>query len=338
MAIGLPWGLGHAADGFHVRYSLYGGAGAGIFSQPGKPGWTGGVSYSYSDITALSGPDGGIMTTSTAADAVAPGITYPANPVKVHATGFSSVATLGVSYGLESPVGGGRLVLGLSTGYGRKSQQIRASANTPVLSPLQGALVTAGFNAQYQAGIAALAAAETAAEEGPTDSDINLNWHHPMGEGRLTYGLSLIVPTGKYSTSAGPHVGFGSYYTLRPSVQAVVFSSPSWGHAAKLTLGLSTVNRDTHVRSGHWAAVEMASSYMTRLGPVGLQLLRVQQFRDDSGGSWGANRLVMTNAGVFWATKLPVLDAGLSLNGMTTLNSRNAKAGRYYQLRLSKSF
>jgi hypothetical protein len=328
-----------AAEGFHVRYSLYGGTGAGIFSQPVKPGWTGGVSYSYSDVTALTGADGGTMVTSTPAGSVSGGAaTYPANPVQVHATGFSEQMSVAVAFVPEATVAGGRIVLGLTTGFGRKSQQIRAVGTTPSLTPNLGAGAAATFNAQYQGYIAGLAAADTKSEEGVSDSDINVNWIQSSQTMRLSAGLSLIVPTGKYSTASGPHIGYGRYYTLRPNAQVVWFSSPDWGHSAKLTLGLNTVNKDSNVRSGNWGALEMASSRMTSLGPVGVQLVRIQQFRDDIGGTWGVNRYRMTNGGVFWATKIPVLDAGLSMNFMQTLDSRNAKEGRFYQLRLSKSF
>lgn len=341
----LAVGAAQAADGFHVRYSMYGGVGASIFSKSDRSGWSGGVSTSYSESTRLTGNDGASMVTLYPGGTASLGLgagnpTYPANPVQVHAGGFSRHVSVGVSFLTEPQYARGRLAFGMSTGYGIKSQAVSAIASTPALSwpGVANPALEAAFGAVYQARIAALAAAETTTDEGRGDSDLSVQWIRQQDNVRWNVGLSLIVPTGKYSSTPGSHIGYGDYYTLRPSVQASWLPQGCWGLGGRLTLGLNTKNRQNQVHSGDWAALEGAVGCMSPLGPIGVQWMRVQQFRDDQGGAWGTNRLRISNAGLFAATRIPVLDASLSFNMMQTLESRNAKEGRFMQIRLSRQF
>ena len=64
----------------------------------------------------------------------------------------------------------------------------------------------------------------------------------------------------------------------------------------------------------------------------------VQQTQADSNNSFGASKLMSTNVGAFFTTKVPVVDAILTLQYMATVDSRNARAGSYSQARLIKLF
>jgi hypothetical protein len=71
---------------------------------------------------------------------------------------------------------------------------------------------------------------------------------------------------------------------------------------------------------------------------VGLHSVFVQQYQDDSNNPWGASRFRSLNAGAFFTTKVPVVDAVLTAQYMTTTDSRNAKSGSFTQLRMLKLF
>lgn len=53
---------------------------------------------------------------------------------------------------------------------------------------------------------------------------------------------------------------------------------------------------------------------------------------------WGASRLRTSNAGVFFTTMLPFVEAPVTVQYMSTLDSRNSKAGDFYQVRVIKVF
>jgi len=52
----------------------------------------------------------------------------------------------------------------------------------------------------------------------------------------------------------------------------------------------------------------------------------------------GPNRFKLTASGVFFATRLPVLDANLAVQHMVTTSSRNARHSNFTQVRLVKRF
>jgi hypothetical protein len=103
-----------------------------------------------------------------------------------------------------------------------------------------------------------------------------------------------------------------------------------------VSLGLNSRNRDNQLRSGNWFGLELAAGYMTPIGVVGVHALRVQQYQDDDHNPFGASRFRSTNAGVFFTTRLPVVDAIMTLQYVDATASRNAKHGSLTQLRLIK--
>lgn len=342
----------HAAEDFQPRYNLAGSLGGEIFAPPDLAGLAAGVALTRVDIRKLTGDDGQAITREVPGGSVPlpaptpPGLypSYDANRARVHARGSLVQWNLGLAYLTHTQYGGGRFALGLNLPYGIKKQRFGAEVTTPNLRwdpavPQQTRdAVQAQFDAQYQASAAAVASAEGGQVSGIGDAELHAGWRHASAQLRVLAGVSLVLPTGRYSAGAGPDIGNGNFYTLRPAAQLVYLPKPDIALAARLTLGFNSRNRDNELRSGNWASVETAAGYMTRLGPVGVHLVHVQQYQDDSGNPWGASRYSSTNAGLFFTTRIPVVDAVLTAQYMNTMRSRNAKHGTYAQLRLSKTF
>lgn len=342
----------HAAEDFQPRYNLAGSLGGEIFAPPDLSGLAGGVALTRVDIRKLTGSDGNVLTREVPGGTVplpapTPSVLYPtyeANRARVHARGSLVQWNLGLAYITKEQYGGGRFALGLNLPYGVKKQNFGAEVTTPSLRwnpavPAQTqAAVQAQFGAQYQADVAAVASAEGGKVSAIGDAELHAGWRHASAQLRVLTGVSLVLPTGRYSAAAGPDIGNGNFYTLRPVAQLVYLPQPDIALATRLTMGFNTRNRDNDLRSGNWASVETAAGYMTRLGPVGVHLVHVQQYQDDSGNPWGASRYRSTNAGVFFTTRIPVIDAVVTAQFMNTMSSRNAKHGTYTQLRMSKTF
>lgn len=341
-----------AAEDFQLRYNLAGSLGGEIFAPPDLSGLTGGIALTRVSIRKLTGHDGQPLARETPGGVVpvpapTPDALYPsydASRVRIEAKGSLVQWNLGLAYITPERYGGGHLAFALTVPYATKKQRFGAGGATPALrwnegvpAPTQAA-VGEQFGAQYQAGIAAMAGAEGGEVSGLGDAELHAGWRHADAQLRVLAGVSLVLPTGRYSAASGPDIGSGNFYTVRPVVQVVYLPQPDIALAGRLTVGLNTTNRDNDLRSGNWASLEAAIGYMTRLGPIGVHVVQAQQFQDDRGNVWGASRYRSTNAGLFFTTRVPVIDAVLTLQTMDTLASRNAKHGTYTQLRLSKTF
>lgn len=345
-------GAAQAAEDFQLRYNLAGSLGGEIFAPPDLQGLTGGIALTRVDIRKVTGNDGALLTQTLPGGTVplpapTPSALYPSyGPTtgRIDARGSLLQWNLGLAWLSTQRYGGGRLALAINLPYATKKQGFAADAATPTLNwnaavpAATRAAVQSQFAAQFQAGIADQLAAQGGRVSGIGDMELHAGWRHADARLRVLAGASLVLPTGRYNAAPGPDIGFGNFYTLRPAAQLVYLPRPDLALAGRLTVGLNTRNRDNHLRSGNWASLEAAAGYMTRLGPLGVHVVQAQQFQDDSGNPWGTSRYRSTNAGLFWTTRVPGLDAVLTLQHMVTLSSRNAKHGSYSQLRLSKSF
>ncbi|KQP18105.1 transporter [Pseudorhodoferax sp. Leaf267] len=343
-----------AGEDFQIRYSLAGTLGGEIFASPDLKGLTGGIALTRVDVHRLTGDDGNKLTQTTPGGTVplpapTPSALYPtygANRVLVHGTGSLVQWNLGLLYLTETTYNGGRIAVGLNLPYGIKKQAFRAEGATPALrwnpavpAPTQAA-VGARFGAQYQSTLAATADAASGDVSGIGDVELSLGWRQATEQLRVTVGASLVLPTGKYNDEAGPDIGFGNFYTLRPAAQVVYLPVPEVALAGRLTLGFNTTNRDNDLRSGNWATLETAAGYKSRVGVFGVHLLHAQQYQDDRNSPWGSSRYRSTNGGFFYTARFPDRDDGfvITLQRMASLSSRNAKHGSYSQIRVSKSF
>lgn len=343
-----------AAEDFRVRYNLAGTLGGEMFAPAPTPGWVAAFSLTHVDAQKITGNDGQDLVKMVPGGTVpiVPGGTpldpsYAANPLTLKTTVRANAGALALAYVPDERVAGGQLIWsGVVPLVDIRSQSTPVSS-VPGLQWPQSmapdaatrAAVAAGFGQKYSADIQTSAAQGNGRSSGVGDVELASHWQRIEGPWKLMAGAALVLPTGQYSASPGLDPGFGNFYTFRPELRLSYQPSARWAFAGKLAWGLNTRNRDNQLRSGDWYALEAAAGYMTALGPVGLQAVHIQQYRDDRNNlDFGASRFEMDGAGLFWTTRIPALDVAVSLQHMVTTRSRNALHSDFTQLRLIKTF
>lgn len=341
-----------AAEDFQIRYNVAGSLGGEMFAPPEQSGLIAGVAVTRADIRKVTGDDGKALSMDIPGGTVplpspAPSALYPtyaASKARIDARGPLTQVNLGLGYISHDAYANGRIAVGINIPYATRRQDISGTATTPSLnwspsvpSSTQMA-VQSQFGAQYQGQLAAQAAAMSGEVSGLGDVELQGGWLYTSEQLRVLAGGSLVLPTGRYDAALGPDIGAGNFYTFRPAVQAAYLPRPEIALAGKVTVGINTTNRDNRLRSGNWVGLEAAAGYMTPAGPVGVHMIHVQQYQDDSNNVWGASRLRTSNAGVFFTTLLPIVSAPVTFQYMSTLDSRNSKAGDFYQVRVIKVF
>lgn len=342
-------GAAGAAEGFEPRYNLAGSLGGELFAPPDQSGWATVLAATRIRIDRITGDDGQKFTQMVPGGAVplpsvpAPLLpAYGANRATVDGTGVLTRWDLVTAYLTPEQYGGGRLAFAIDVPFARKQQSIVVNAATPALSwspalpaamqaPVQGQ-----FDAQYQAGLAAQGGAATDTVSGIGDIELQAGWLYVGEKIRILADTALILPTGKYDAGPGPDIGAGKFTTLRPGIQVGYLPTPEIAFAGKLSLGLNSRNRDNHLRSGNWAALEVAAGYKTPIGIVGVHALHMHQYQDDDNNPFGTSRFRSTNTGVFFTTKIIPIDTIVTIQYIGTKASRNAKDGTFTQLRLIK--
>lgn len=348
-------GAALAAEDFRVRYNVAGTLGGEIFAPHGSSGWIGALAYTHIDGKKVTGDDGNTLGITTPPGTVplpapAPEALYPvygANQVALQTSGRASVAALALGYITVDRYRGGQLIFGVLLPMAQNVSGVQAIAASPTLNwphPAQPDDVTrtdvqSAFGAGYQARLSELAAAESGKIAGVGDIELAAGWMLQDGPWKIRAGSALVLPTGSYSASARPNIGFGNYYTLRPEVQATYLPSAKIALSGKLIMGFNTRNKDNQLKSGDWLGLEAAAGYMTTIGPVGLHGVHVRQYRDDQNNlSFGSSRLQLTGLGVFFTTRLPVIDTIVTLQYMVTNRSRNARHSNFSQVRVVQQF
>ena len=341
-----------AAEGFEPRYNLAGSLGGEMFAPPDQKGWIGALAATYVSVDKVTGNDGSRLTQSVPGGTVALPAPMPASLYPTYAHGTVSIPASGnmtrwdavLGYITSEEYGGGRLVLGVDVPFARKSQSVGASGATPTLNwnpmapPAMQAAVQGQFGSQYQAALKEQGESTSGEVSGIGDVELGAGWQYVGETLRVLGGVSLVVPTGKYSSSPGPDIGTGNFYTVRPAIQVAYLPTPDFAFAAKLSVGLNTRNVDNDLRSGNWFGVELAGGYKTPIGVVGLHAIRVQQYQDDDNNPLGPSRFRSNSAGVFFTTKIPVIGTAVTVQYMRTTSSRNAKDGTFTQIRLIQLF
>ena len=338
-----------AAEGFEPRYNLAGSLGGEIFAPPDQTGWALVLATTRVPVRRVSGDDGKDLSLPLPGGTLAvPGLPDALQPswgpgrATVHGNGSMTRTDLAVGYLSAERYGGGRLAFAVDLPFIRKDQHIGISGATPALDwpgPVPDAVqagVASQFGSHYQAGLAGQGAASSGLLRGTGDTELMAGWQFVGERWRVLGGTSLVLPTGKYSADPKPDTGTGNFRTLRPALQLAYLPTPRLALGTKLSLGLNSRNRDNQLRSGNWFGVELAAGYMTPVGVIGLHALRVQQYQDDDGNPFGPSRFRSTNAGAFFTTKVPGLDAILTLQYIDTTASRHAKHGSFTQIRLVK--
>ncbi len=323
-----------------------------MFGAPDRSGVAAGIAWTDILIDKITGDDGHPLTSTLPGGTVAlpaptPAALYPtygATTAHVDATGSQRQWNLAFGYVTSDTWAGGRFAFGINVPYATKKQTIDITATPPQLQwnpavpAATQAAVQGQFDTKFGNGLAAQSAASTGQVTSFGDSDIQFGWLRAGEQFRMLAGASLVLPTGGYKAGPAPNIGFGNFYTLRPSFQAAYLPMPDIAISGKVTVGLNTRNKDNQLRSGDWVGLELAAGYKTPIGPIGLHSVWVQQTQGDSNNSFGASKLMSTNVGAFFTTRVPVVDAILTLQSMATVDSRNARSGTYTQARMIKLF
>jgi len=280
-------------------------------------------------------------------------------------------ASLSLGYAFEQMVAGGRVVANIQLPY---AMQLNRTAGTDAfvfnttqavgLTPVQaGFLNTSGIYSKVatatQAGVvttlADYAKKNSANVSGQGDAELTGAWTYAKDAIKIAAGLTLALPTGDYNAGigqigptsvAGVNVGFGNYYTLRPGLAVAYSPTPDWTIGAKASYGFNTKNKDNDIKSGDYVGIDLAAVYKTPIGVIGPHFMYVDQVKDDTYGDkssaqskgFGANRFNIQGAGLVFTTLIPGIDAGLTLSYMNTMDSKNALAGSFTMVRLSKKF
>lgn len=259
---------------------------------------------------------------------------------------------------LDKDVQGGKLAIAINIPYALslKSDGLMTSA-TPTLStlsPSAGPLAAvaqqvaqSSFNTGYQANIAGQWPSTNVNTSGLGDIETSLLWEKTADKLKIVAGATLAFPTGNYDVlrdeitgkpKLKPNIGYGKYYTFRPSVGVAYAASENVTLGARGSLGFNTKNTDNNVRSGDFYVIDLAAAFKTPVGVFGPHVTMMRQYTDDSGGELGANRVSLTGAGVFAAFPIAAIGAGLNLSYMKTTDARNSLSGSFVQARLSKRF
>ena len=351
-----------AADGFKVRFPLSGTLGGEIVAQVENPGFFASASVTQIELDKITDNTGNSFQQTRAGAFATPapiaGAVRTANysgTIAIDLKQSQTNTNLVFGYQTAKDYGGGHLVLALNLPYTtRLRRETTYGGATPTLSTLSPALnspplpagtaaaaqasAQAGFNTAYRAQLGGLSAAGTAVVDGMGDAELTAAWVFKKDDLRLVTGLTLALPTGKYDATSQINIGFGNFYTLRPGAAVAYSPSANWTLGARGSLAFNTRNKDNQIKSGDYAALDLAAAYRSPIGVFGPHVLMVRQFQDDNGGALGSNRFSSTSAGFFFTTLIPKLEAAVNLSYMTTLSSRNALSGSLYQIRISKAF
>ena len=352
-------GAALAAEDFRVRYNLAGSIGGEIFSPESSSGWIGALAYTNIDARKVTGDDGNKLSITTSAGKISlpaptPAAVFPAydaNRVALQTSGHAHVASLALGYITEERFAGGQIIFGALLPFAQSASDVLAIAPSPTLKwpyPAQPGDATKAmaqeqfqgqFAAGYQSRLSDLAALESGNITGMGDIELAAGWMLKDGPWKVRAGAAWVLPTGTYSAASRPNIGFGNYHTLRPEVQATYLPSAKIAFAGKLIMGFNTRNKDNQLKSGDWFGLEAAAGYMTPMGPVGLHGVHIKQYQDDQNNlMFGSSRLQLTGLGAFFTTRLPVINAIVTLQHMVTTSSRNARHSNYSQLRIVQQF
>ena len=280
---------------------------------------------------------------------------------------------LNLGYAFDQLVAGGRIVANIQLPYTtelNRTVDINPIVFSPTqavgLTPLQAGLlnasgaynqINAGARGAAQTRLVDYAKANSGKVSGQGDAELTGGWTYVKDSVKIAAGLALALPTGDYNKDFGQigpsgqpipgvNIGFGNYYTLRPGLAVAYSPTPDWTIGAKASYGVNTRNKDNDIKSGEYVGIDVAAVYKTPIGVFGPHLMYVNQIKDDTYGdkssdqskALGANRFNVQGAGLVFTTLIPGIDAGLTLSYMNTLESKNALAGSFTMVRLTKKF
>jgi len=338
-----------AAEDFKLRFPMAGNLGSEIGAALSEPGWYGSTAITAAKIDKVTGSDGKplvavetkTITTNPTTGAPLPVAVNYTSQVAMDLRQTQTQASMVMAYMTEPDYAGGRLISTFTLPYMfRQERDVRLTGPVPTVSgpsPYVNGLVQSNLNSSYDAGLAARAGNTSGVVQGWGDAEIAGSWVYRQADGLLVTGLTLALPTGKYSPlGSTPNIGFGNFYTLRTGLALSYNATPDWRLGAKVSLGFNTRNKDTNVRSGNFGGVDLAALYRTSFGSLGPHLLYVQQYQSDSIDKYG--KFQDTSAGALFTALIKPLDASFNVSYMKTITSANALAGSFLRVRVSKGF
>lgn len=355
----------NAAESWKLRQSPIGSFGGDIFAPAEKPGFFGGVSIATPTITGVKGPTGNTVTIPSGVTnvplgalnpALAPYNAYQAS-VAEGAVGLNQDQTqinLGGGYITEGTYADGKLMFAANVPF-IKATRIgslvfpNATFSGPAGPAQLPATITGPINASIQAGAQARATLASGSTEGLGDTELSTVWIKNTDRLRVTAGVSLFVPTGKFDPARQANLqantGFGDFYTVRPGASFAYNLDPKERItvAGRVAYGFNTVNKDTQYKSGNFVYAEGAIAKVIGDVAFGLNVFSIQQISDDSYS--GTDKKIVVNGryktmggGPFISYKLPGQDMALNFQISNNFQGENAIVVKSYQLRLIRAF
>jgi hypothetical protein len=355
----------NAAESWKLRQSPIGSFGGDIFAPAEKPGFFGGVSIATPTITGVKGPTGDTVTIASGVTNVPLGALNPAlapyNAYKASvaegAVGLNQDQTqinLGGGYITEGTYADGKLLFAANVPF-IKATRIgslvfpSATFSGPAGPAQLPATITGPINASVQAGAEARAKLASGSTEGLGDTELSTVWIKNTDRLRVTAGVSLFVPTGKFDpvrqANLQANTGFGDFYTVRPGATFAYNLDPKERItvAGRVAYGFNTVNKDTQYKSGNFVYAEGAIAKVIGDVAFGLNVFSIQQISDDSYS--GTDKKIVINGryktmggGPFISYKLPGQDMALNFQISNNFQGENAIVVKSYQLRLIRAF
>jgi hypothetical protein len=337
-------GTACATEDFKLRFPLSGALGGEIVAPIDNPGWFGSTVLTSIKVDKVTDNEGNART-QTQTKSYANGAVTATSVTNLDVEQTQTNANLLIGYLTEPNYGGGRLSFTFNLPYTIKQERtVKLSGATPVAvgpEPTRTG-VQNSLNASYQAGLVNQAASLSGEVEGFGDAEITGAWVYRKNNMKLVTGVTLAMPTGKYDPSETTlDTGLGNFYTLRAGAAVSADITPLWTVGGKASMGFNTRNKDTDIRSGNFAALDLAAVYRTSIGVVGPHFMHVQQIQDDSMGTstrTAFGRFSATGVGAVFTTLIKPIDAGINFSYMTMIDSKNALSGSFLQVRLSKAF
>lgn len=173
-----------------------------------------------------------------------------------------------------------------------------------------------------------------------------LNW--TVGENQtITFAPTIVVPTGKFDAKRPVNIGFGRYYTFRPSVQ-YGYIGDGWDIAARGVLSFNSPNKDTGYDTGNLFNLDFAAmTFVSEDVRLGVQGYAVKQFTADRSKVASeqaqidfANGKKMQTVAIGPAAAWLMNGGEMLLEGkiLKEFSARNRSEGMTYMLTISKPF
>ena len=350
----------NAAENYKLRQSPLGSFGGDIATPADKPGFFGTASFTQVTVEGIKGPTGNtlsapaIPTTSAGRAPNGAAVTFTVPEGTVNLKQDQPQLNVAAGYLTESTYADGRIAFVANVPFVKQSRTASIVYPNAIISPSPfQAAYESTVNGLVKAGTLPQSRAATGDATGIGDTELSAVWIRHTGPLKVAAGVSVFVPTGKFSKSNDtvllPNPGFGDFYTIRPGVAFTYNLNPNHSHqdwdagvtvAGRVAYGVNTRNKDTDYKSGNFVYSEAAIVKVAGDVAFGFNLSATEQVTDDSQGAVKTliGRYKNYAAGPFFSYKFPGQDMGLNFQMNRNFSGKNAIDVTSYQLRLIKAF